>query len=32
MQDHNLDHIPKKSKSAKEGAEDIIQIVQAYLE
>jgi FrmR/RcnR family transcriptional regulator, repressor of frmRAB operon len=31
MEDHILNHMPTKSKSAGEAAEDIIQIVRTYL-
>jgi len=31
MEDHIINHMPKNSKSAEEAAEDMIQIVRAYL-
>jgi FrmR/RcnR family transcriptional regulator, repressor of rcnA expression len=31
MKDHIINHMPKNSKSAKEAAEDMIQIVRTYL-
>lgn len=31
MEDHILNHMPKNSKSAEEGAKDMIQIVRSYL-
>jgi DNA-binding FrmR family transcriptional regulator len=31
MEDHIRNHMPRKSKSAKEAAEDVIGIVRTYL-
>jgi DNA-binding FrmR family transcriptional regulator len=31
MEDHIINHMPKRSKSAEEAAEDIVQIVRTYL-
>jgi DNA-binding FrmR family transcriptional regulator len=31
MEDHIINHMPKHSKSGKEAAEDMIQIVRTYL-
>jgi DNA-binding FrmR family transcriptional regulator len=31
MEDHNINHMPKNSKSAEEAAADMIQIVRTYL-
>jgi len=31
MEDHIRNHMPRKSKSSEEAAEDVIQIVRTYL-
>lgn len=31
MEDHILNHMPRKSKSSAEAADDVIQIVRTYL-
>lgn len=31
MEDHILNHMPRKSKSSQEAAEDVIEIIRTYL-